>query len=56
MTEKKLSSLGFELSADAVDPTLPLLFRIVIAHTVSNVQDVIYIGKSDNGAGDLLSK
>lgn len=43
MTERKYSSLGFELRAGSVDPSLPLLFQIGVADGVNSEMQIIYV-------------
>ena len=50
MTEKRYSSLGFELRAGSVDPSLPLLTQIGVADGVNSEMQVIYVGMSRDGA------
>ncbi|SKC49510.1 hypothetical protein [Paraburkholderia hospita] len=56
MTQNNCSPVGFELQTGSVYPSLPLLFRIIVVDPISDTRSVIYVGKSDNGAADLLAK
>lgn len=50
MTEKKFSSLGFELRTGTVDPSLPLLFQIGVADGPGSEMQIVYVGMSRDGA------